>query len=421
MTNRDVPAVVEVLSTKLKRRLIVGSYSTAMETLKTLRSVVSHGRWTTVRSLISTIRQVGIRLVDAQPIELAVGNVVRKVLHSIREEAISLLNEERMHEEEHDKVAVAVHSDSMERFSRQFSTQSSLYDILSDKSKVGGQDYNDLSQTSCHEPIKPIFIQAINDLIDEMENLYSSVSAQALDHIHSNEIIMTYGKSRTVEEFLKTAHRKRKFQVIVPESSPSYSGQELAKSLAKAGIETTLISDASIYAVMSRVNKVILGTHAVLANGGLVAQSGSSMVAAAARYHHIPVVVCTGLYKLSPVQPFDEDMFNLCVSPDPVFRYADKLMSSIDIVNPFFDYIAPEYIDLFVTNTGGHPTSYVYRLLSENYNNEDYQLEDDQVNNGMIPSKTAENFLKPMSALRHNRPASVISTFEESREEGGNN
>lgn len=36
----------------------------------------------------------------------------------------------------------------------------------------------------------------------------------------------------------------------------------MAADLAKAGIDTTVITDSAIYAVMSRVNKVILGTHA---------------------------------------------------------------------------------------------------------------------------------------------------------------
>jgi translation initiation factor eIF-2B subunit beta len=35
---------------------------------------------------------------------------------------------------------------------------------------------------------------------------------------------MTYGGSRTVEEFLKSAARKRRFEVIVAESAPSYVG-----------------------------------------------------------------------------------------------------------------------------------------------------------------------------------------------------
>lgn len=43
---------------------------------------------------------------------------------------------------------------------------------------------------------------------------------QALEHIHSNEVIMTIGRSRTVEAFLKDAACMRKFHVIVAECAP---------------------------------------------------------------------------------------------------------------------------------------------------------------------------------------------------------
>ena len=36
-----------------------------------------------------------------------------------------------------------------------------------------------------------------------------------------------------------------------------------------------------------------------------------------------------------------------------------------------FDVIEPQQVSLLVTNTGGHQTTYVYRLLSEYYNLED--------------------------------------------------
>jgi translation initiation factor eIF-2B subunit beta len=39
-------------------------------------------------------------------------------------------------------------------------------------------------------------------------------------------------------------------------------------SLAKHEIETTMINDSAVFAIMSRVNKVIMGTHTVMANGG---------------------------------------------------------------------------------------------------------------------------------------------------------
>jgi translation initiation factor eIF-2B subunit beta len=56
-----------------------------------------------------------------------------------------------------------------------------------------------------------------------------------------------------------------------------------AKTLAeKCGISTTLIPDAAVFALMSRVDKVIIGTHAIMANGGLVAHSGAYMIALAA-------------------------------------------------------------------------------------------------------------------------------------------
>ena len=57
--------------------------------------------------------------------------------------------------------------------------------------------------------------------------------------------------------------------VIVAECAPYYHGQILATSLAASKIPTTLIPDSAIFAVMSRVNKVIIGTHTILANGGL--------------------------------------------------------------------------------------------------------------------------------------------------------
>lgn len=43
----------------------------------------------------------------------------------------------------------------------------------------------------------------------------------------------------------------------------------MAISLAQCpGINTIVVSDAAVFALMSRVNKVVMGTMAVMANGG---------------------------------------------------------------------------------------------------------------------------------------------------------
>ena len=43
---------------------------------------------------------------------------------------------------------------------------------------------------------------------------------------------------------------------MVAESAPFYQGQLMAKNLAEAGIETVLVTDSAVFAIMSRVNKV---------------------------------------------------------------------------------------------------------------------------------------------------------------------
>lgn len=51
--------------------------------------------------------------------------------------------------------------------------------------------------------------------------------------------------------------------------------------------------------------QVILGARALLANGGIMSDVGSHVVALAAKRHAVPLVVLVGLYKLSPLFPHD--------------------------------------------------------------------------------------------------------------------
>lgn len=100
----------------------------------------------------------------------------------------------------------------------------------------------------------------------------------------------------------------------------------MAARLAACGIETTVIPDAAVFAMMSRVNKVVIGTHAVMANGGLLARSGAHVLAAAAKHHSTPVVVLTGMYKLTPIYAYDQDTHNTLLSPNSVMPYDDGIM-----------------------------------------------------------------------------------------------
>lgn len=221
--------------------------------------------------------------------------------------------------------------------------------------------------------LKGPILDSINELIEELSSMSTHIAEQAIEHIHSNEVILTHGQDPTVEAFLRAAHKKRTFEVVVAETTPGTEGRLTAAALAEAGISTTLITDSAVFAMMARVNKVIVGAHAVMANGGLIATAGCHLLALAAQHHSVPLVVCAGLYKLTPLFPSVPDQFNTLLSPQPMLEYAEGLQG-VHVVNPAFDYVPPELVALHITNIGGNHASYIYRLLAEYYHQEDYTL-----------------------------------------------
>lgn len=203
--------------------------------------------------------------------------------------------------------------------------------------------------------LKPVLIQAIDEVIGELETTHEEVARGAKEHIHSAEVILTLGHSRTVEAFIKAAFRDRKFTVIVLESAPSFRGQTMATALAAHNIPTLLVPDSSLHAVMPRVTKVILGAHSVSANGGLFALAGSLACTLAARTHAKPVVVTTGQFKFAPswnlYHEFDALDFQ---GPGPVIGYdhtgGGGGFEGVEVSDPHYDYIRPELINLYATN-----------------------------------------------------------------------
>lgn len=342
---------VEAFIQDLKQGNVQGSYDVAYRTVLVLRRIVSSTKWSSASDLMRTIKLEGVRLIEAQPTEAAVGNMIRRVLKIIREEYSS---------------DSSITGGKLEEGDQQESLQRLL--------KGEGQT-KDFNLPSIH--LKSSIIEAMNEFITELETSADNIAAQALEHIHSNEVILTAGKSRTVEGFLKKAAKGRKFQVIVVECAPFYHGHDLAASLAKANIETTVITDSAVFAVMSRVNKVIISTHTVMANGGLKSINGIHAIALAAKHHSVPLIVCAAMFKLSPeyLCSHDQDTFNKFASPEKVMSYSKgEVIAKAHICNPIFDYVPPELVTLFITNIGGNAPSYVYRLLTELYNPDDHDL-----------------------------------------------
>ncbi|XP_078090697.1 translation initiation factor eIF2B subunit beta [Mustelus asterias] len=340
----DVSERVAAFLGQLARGELRRSGEVATGTAGLLRQIVAHSRWNNAGELLDLIRTEGRRVMSAQPTETSVGNIIRRVMKIIREEYGRL----RGCSEETD--------------------QDSLHKLL-----TSGSQSEDFSVN--FPPLRTNIIEAINELLMELEGTMDNIAMQALEHIHSNEVIMTLSRSPTVEAFLKDAARKRSFHVIVAECAPYCQGHEMSVALSAAGIETTVITDAAIFAVMSRVNKVIIGTKTILANGGLRAVNGAHTLALAARHHSTPVIVCAAMFKLCPEFPNEENTFHKFVSPQEVLPFTEgEILCKVSAYCPVFDYVPPELITLFISNIGGNAPSYIYRLMSELYNPDDHHI-----------------------------------------------
>lgn len=407
-----------------------------MATAYLLRRVVETFNITDISGLIQRVQQVGQRLLAAQPREMAIGNIVRRVLGVIREEADedreggtsgysdtgtdSRLQSTGENNSSHPKATEAVlralySSPLRQGASDQPSLEpredgafqrpplltahashptantgpvvTSMFSLLSHPgSNVASSTVTAGSQSPRSHPsfsnttpanltaakdIRAEIVEGIHEILEELNQADDQIAGYSLEHIHSNEIILTHTSSITVQRFLLKAAAKRKFTVIHAEAFPNdheathatvigqakeewddeSKPESLQKSLTAAGITVILIHDSAVYAVMSRVNKVILDTHIVLANGGLVAAAGAKVVAKAASMHRTPVIVLGAVYKLSPVYPFDTESFMEDRDPGGVVSYDDgELVNKVEPENPLFDYVAPELIDLYITN-----------------------------------------------------------------------
>ncbi|THW06852.1 translation initiation factor eIF-2B subunit beta [Aureobasidium pullulans] len=464
LKHADVETSIEHFISLLKRRQIRNSRPCAIATTQLLLRIVAASKTRDAASLIERVRKVGQRLIAAQPREMAVGNIVRRVLGLIREVEETGLDAGAYSDAAQSDEANQSHNNSMNRSG--LNSNASAFGSLNHGASASGNvnlrqdpftsaDFNDT--TAAHRPplltshtsyatgpqvtslfgllshpdepspavtppagsqspitksgsrlnsileataatkmdVKAEVIDGIKELVDELEIVDDQIAASALEHIHANEIILTHTSSQTVQKFLIAAARKRKFTVIHAEAYPNdhvdthatiltggkkgddddEEADERWKPLISMGIQVILIPDSAVFALMSRVNKVILAPHTVLANGGLIAATGALTIAQAAKVHQTPVVVVSGVYKLSPVYPFDMEELVEYGDPGKVIDFQQgDLVENVDVSNPIYDYVSADLVDLYITNLGGHAPSYLYRIVADHYRVDDINL-----------------------------------------------
>lgn len=435
LSSWPVETSIEYLIFLFKRRQIRGPRPCALATAWLLRKVVSQVPATRAEpgKLILRVQDVGKRLIQAAPRELTVGNIVRRVLGAIREEEEN--REASPNSSEFGSIpptpagdfptstlpasAVAGKREDNQFFSRPVLYSqptgtvdrrpqvTSMFSIMAHPtmrnsagaaSPIRSGSSTPAAQTQSSTDFRSEIIEAISEIVDELMQADELVAGYALEYVIPQETILTYSTSPVIQRFLLKAGSKRKFTVIQVESYPNTHKQThsfvtgtksnqddededldsdaFSKPLTALGITVLLVPDNAIFALMSRVNKVIISASAVLSNGSIVAAAGAKSLAMAAKIHRVPVMVLAETYKLSPIFPYDPFDFMDYGDVQKVVPYQDRemLVGLQSIRNPLTDFVDQDMISLFVTNLGGVATGYMYRTIRDQYHDEDIEL-----------------------------------------------
>ncbi|KAH0547587.1 hypothetical protein FGG08_000312 [Glutinoglossum americanum] len=240
---------------------------------------------------------------------------------------------------------------------------------------------------------------AVDNFIREKITLADKVIASSAgDKIGNGDVVLTYAKSRIVQQALVDAYdRGTKFRVIIIDSRPLFEGRNLARALADHGLEVQYSFTHALSYVIKDVTKVFLGAHAMLSNGRLYSRVGTALVAMTAKSNDIPVIVCCESIKFTERVNLDSIVTNELASPDELVLSSPDPQAAITPSNPtppatpstaapstglsnwrqqpnlnllnlMYDVTPAEYIKMVITEFGSLPPSsvpVVHRMSTE--------------------------------------------------------
>jgi len=224
------------------------------------------------------------------------------------------------------------------------------------------------STTSSVEDLKAYTINLANCFKEGSKTAVKKIGEIGARRIKDGDIILTHCQSSAVDAIIKKAWKQgKKIKVYCTETRPRFQGRITARSLSRAGIPVTMIIDSAVRYFMNEVDKVVVGSDAIAANGAVVNKIGTSLVALAAHEARTLFYVAAETYKFSPETIVGKLIVIEERSPSEVVSPSLKAMKNVGIRNPSFDVTPAEYIDLIITEKGIIPPQGAVSILQEEY------------------------------------------------------
>lgn len=394
--------IIEMLNEGIRNGEIKGSYFIARKIAEILKKIVEIAQWNSVHDLIELIKYVGKDIIKNNKMLFVIPNVIKRVLTIVRTEHFKQLylykntysdtifqnnetndlsitqrkNKETQSTTPNEPLSNHItndhtsknHINNMLLYERKLESFDSSFD-----SYFENHSTENTYKIPATNTLKHSIIEGIVELMAELDISWEESEQRAsYDLFMENDVILTLGYSAGVEKFLKTINKKKEgISVIVVGGDTKRSGFKMAKSLSDDGVDTTYITDAAVFAVITKVTKVVLGSYAVTSSGGAITKVGGYNIAYSAQFHCKPVTIVLPLLKLIHVPIFDPLKQNE-LQPGPSLIYND--MENLFVRIPKYDYIPEHLITLYITEAGPMDSFQLYNIAKKKYNWEDLDL-----------------------------------------------
>lgn len=222
-------------------------------------------------------------------------------------------------------------------------------------------------------PTEPMLHNAVRiaDATGDFEAVLGHIDTargRILEHaaglVSDGDIVYTHCHSSTVVDVLLAAYEDHDFEVRVTETRPLYQGRDTATELAKNGVPVTMYVDSGARIALKDTDKMFIGADAVGKDGAVTNKIGSEMFAEVAQMYDNTVHVLTNAWKYDPHKSFGYDTDLEERIPGEVWAGAP---SGVEIKNYAFEHVAPDAIDMIVSELGRHDPEAFAAAASKEY------------------------------------------------------
>lgn len=225
---------------------------------------------------------------------------------------------------------------------------------------------------------KEFLLEAIDTYIrDQIEKAEEAICISVQDKIYDGDVLLTYGCSSLIQRILEEAHRRSKrFRVVIVDARPRNREHDMLHQLVAQGVDCTVVLINAISYVIPEVTKVLLGAHALLANGCVMSRVGTAQIALVAKSYNVPVLVCCETHKFSERVQTDAFVYNELGNPNELIldsgtrenRLHNPLtdwesVSHLTPLNMHYDVTPPELVTAVVTEVAILPCTSVPVIL----------------------------------------------------------